>query len=305
MDHVPLNWLKTFECVARLSSFQEAARELHVTTGAVSQQIRKLEDVVGALLFLRSRSPISLTAIGESYYREIQDPLERLAAATRQIRKHHSQGPLRLWGSRFFMRLWLLHHLSDFRSLHPHIELSIETGKPNEGVPSDADIAIRVGRDSRADLTHEALMPRIAIPVCSPHYAREHGLAGAEKDLSRCTLLSSRTAPGEWSIWARANGIDPDGLTNIITLSSTDLVHDASVESIGVSLGRLGFIEKEILENRLVGLSSSPVNLGDDFYIHYNRRSVGDPRIRIFSRWIRKEVAVTLRRSQDLLGSGP
>ena len=71
MHHVPLNWLKTFECVARLLSFQNAARELHVTTGAVSQQIRKLEDVVGASLFLRSRSPIALTVIGEAYFREI------------------------------------------------------------------------------------------------------------------------------------------------------------------------------------------------------------------------------------------
>ena len=303
MDHVPLNWLKTFECVARLLSFQEAARELHVTTGAVSQQIRKLEDVVGALLFLRSRSPISLTAIGESYYLEIREPLERLAAATRQIRKHHSQGPLRIWGSRFFMRLWLLQHLSDFRSLHPEVELSIETGKPNEGVPSDADIAIRVGCDGHPDLTHEALMPRIAIPVCSPHYAREHGLTGGERDLSGCTLLSSRTAPGEWRIWAGANGVDPEALTNIITLSGTDLVHDASVESIGISLGRLGFIEKEILENRLVILPGIPVDLSDEFYIHYNRRSINDPRMRIFARWIRNEVAITMTRSRNLLGS--
>lgn len=303
MDHVPLNWLKTFESVARLLSFQQAARELHVTTGAVSQQIRKLEDVVGASLFLRSRSPIALTAIGESYFRAIQAPLEQLQMATRQIRKHQSPGPLRIWGSRFFMRLWLLQHLAGFRGLHPDMELSIETGRPNEGVPSDVDIAIRVGRDSNPDLRHQELMPRIVIPVCSPEYAREQGLMGEQRDLSRSTLLCSSTTSDEWQIWAAANGVDNVKLSNIVTLSSSDLVHGAALEGLGVSLGRFGFIEKEIRLGHLIVLQGNSVDLGEGFFIHYKRDAMHDPRVRSFIRWIRNEVADTIANSRDVLGA--
>ncbi|MBU0584117.1 MAG: LysR family transcriptional regulator [Alphaproteobacteria bacterium] len=303
MHHVPLNWLKTFECVARLLSFQNAARELHVTTGAVSQQIRKLEDVVGASLFLRSRSPIALTVIGEAYFREIQEPLEKLYMATRQIEKHKSPGPLRIWGSRFFIRLWLLQHLASFRSLHPDIELSIETGKPNEGVPSDVDIAIRVGRDSHPDLKHQELMPRIVIPVCSPAYAREQGLTDAGGELSRYTLLCSSTTSDEWQIWAAANAIDHGKLSNIVTLSSSDLVHGAALEGVGISLGRLGFIEKEIEQGHLIALHGHSVDLGKGFVIHYRRDAMHDPRVRAFFRWIKSEVADTIANSHHLLGS--
>ena len=303
MDHVPLNWLRTFECVARLLSFQKAARELHVTTGAVSQQIRKLEDIIGASLFLRSRSPIALTETGEAYFREIQEPLERLNRATRQVRKQKSPGPLRIWGSRFFMRLWLLQHLASFRSAHPDIELSIETGKPNEGVPSDVDIAIRVGRDSHPDLRHQELMPRIVIPVCSPGYAREHGLMADGSDLSRFTLLCSSTTSDEWQIWAAANGIDNVSLSNIVTLSSSDLVHGAALEGVGISLGRFGFIEKEIRLGHLIVLHGNSVDLGEGFFIHHKRDAMHDPRVRSFIRWIRNEVAETIADSHHVLGS--
>jgi len=59
----PLSSLRSFEAVARLLSFSKAAEELHVTPGAISQQIRSLEELLGTRLFDRTRRSVALTDV--------------------------------------------------------------------------------------------------------------------------------------------------------------------------------------------------------------------------------------------------
>lgn len=60
----PLNWLRSFEVSARALSFTHAAEELHLTQGAVSQQIRQLESHLGVALFKRLPRGLGLTEEG-------------------------------------------------------------------------------------------------------------------------------------------------------------------------------------------------------------------------------------------------
>ena len=85
----PLGSLRAFEAVARRLSFTKAADELHLTPGAVSQQVRQLEELLGQRLFVRTKRSVALTEIGMRMLPDIQAGLETLLRA---VRSHSSSG---------------------------------------------------------------------------------------------------------------------------------------------------------------------------------------------------------------------
>jgi LysR family transcriptional regulator, glycine cleavage system transcriptional activator len=115
----PLNAVRVFEAAGRHRSFSRAAIELCVTPGAVSRQIAKLEDFLGLPLFVRGGAELRLTADGERFLAHVADALERLQAGTQDLRGERADDTLHIWGSRFFIRIWLLPRLADFQALHP------------------------------------------------------------------------------------------------------------------------------------------------------------------------------------------
>src|SRR5258706_5960575 len=81
----PLNALKAFEAAARSQNFTRAAEELRVTQGAVSQQVKALEDTLGLKLFARARQRLALTEAGREYLGVVRDALDRIAAGTERL----------------------------------------------------------------------------------------------------------------------------------------------------------------------------------------------------------------------------
>jgi LysR family glycine cleavage system transcriptional activator len=82
----PLNALRAFEAAARHLSFKLAAHELHVTPGAVSQQVKALEERLGARLFDRLHKQLVLTPAGQTYLPEVREAFRRIAGATAQLK---------------------------------------------------------------------------------------------------------------------------------------------------------------------------------------------------------------------------
>lgn len=80
-----LNALRAFDAAARLGSFQAASGELHVTQGAIAQQIRKLEADLGLPLFIRAARGVTLTETGAAYHHEISKALSLIDRATRAL----------------------------------------------------------------------------------------------------------------------------------------------------------------------------------------------------------------------------
>jgi len=82
----PLNALRAFEAAARHLSFKQAAYELHVTAGAISQQVRLLEERLGVQLFERLTRQLILTRAGEAYLTPVRQAFRRIAEATSELR---------------------------------------------------------------------------------------------------------------------------------------------------------------------------------------------------------------------------
>src|SRR6516164_10499212 len=110
----PLNAVKAFEAAARSESFTRAAEELNVTQGAVSQQVKALEDTLGIKLFRRERQRLILTEAGRNYLAVIRDALDQIAAATQRLLQRQESGVLTISTSADFAAKWLVNRLSRF-----------------------------------------------------------------------------------------------------------------------------------------------------------------------------------------------
>ena len=88
----PLNALKAFEAAARHESFTRAAEELCVTQGAVSHQVKALEETLGLKLFNRERQKLIITEAGRDYLAVLRDAFDRIALGTARVVQRQSSG---------------------------------------------------------------------------------------------------------------------------------------------------------------------------------------------------------------------
>src|SRR6202022_1473759 len=110
----PLNALKAFEAAARHESFTRAAEELCVTQGAVSHQVKALEETLGVKLFNRERQRLVITEAGREYLAVIRDALDRIAVGTERLVQRQTSGVLTVSTSPDFAAKWLVHRLRRF-----------------------------------------------------------------------------------------------------------------------------------------------------------------------------------------------
>ncbi len=186
----PLNAVRVFEAAGRLENFSKAAAELKVTPGAVSRQVRKLEEHIGASLFARVGTDVRLTPEGRLYLGSVQDALEVLEAGTQRINVKEGTQPLHIWGSRFFIRLWLVPRLPDFHKAFADQEVMITSALPSDPMPGSFDVAVKLGDGNWPGYRADLLIPRVLVPVCSPAYLRANpaaapgrpGARGADPD---------------------------------------------------------------------------------------------------------------------------
>jgi len=112
----PLAALRAFEAAARLESFSRAADEIHVTHGAVSHQVRALEDFIGVPLFMREGRGVVLTGDGRTLAAEIRAGLAQIGAAAEAIRRRARSNRLTISVLPSFGSRWLMPRIGRFMS---------------------------------------------------------------------------------------------------------------------------------------------------------------------------------------------
>jgi LysR family glycine cleavage system transcriptional activator len=286
----PLNAARTFEVAGRLGNFSKAADELNVTPGAVSRQIRKLEDHLGISLFTRGTTELSLTEAGRSYLEAVRDALSRLEAATRRIGAVADDRPLHIWGSRFFIRLWLVPRLPDFHARFPDQEVMITTAMPSDPMPQDIDVAIRLGDGNWNGLSSHLLIRHSLIPVCSPSYLETAPPLEQPQHIAQHTLLQTPNGEGNWKLWYDGLGLPSVAMPDRITFTSTDMAYSGALDGLGIVLGRCGFFEGDVRKGRLVVPFDHVHHADDGFYLLYQQRRPLPKRITVFRDWLLEQL---------------
>ncbi|SDN41977.1 LysR family transcriptional regulator, glycine cleavage system transcriptional activator [Ensifer sp. YR511] len=185
--HLPsLRAIQTFEAAARHLSFTQAADELHVTPGAISRQIRALEDLFGQPLFERIHRGVNLTSFGIKYFNGISHHFSELRKLTEATIPQETSASLHILCSQTFAIRWLMPRLPDFHRRYPQFDVTLTTSsKPLDFATCNADVAIRLGQGDWKDTISYPLVTMPLMPVCSPSYRRS-------ADFRPCKISSAR-----------------------------------------------------------------------------------------------------------------
>jgi len=285
----PLNALRAFDAAAHHLSFTRAAAELFVTHGAVSRQIRLLEEWLGVALFRREHRAVVLTEAGQAYAQAVRESLDRLAEATQQLRARDRAGRLNVATSDSFAALWLVPRLGRFRAQHAEVDLRLSTSDRLIDLAREGfDMAIRYGRGVYPGLEAEHLMTEDLSPVCSPALLEgPEGLRRPE-DLGRVTLLHDDMRQ-DWRMWLMAAGIEGIDSTRGPSYEHSNLVIQAAVQGEGVALGRGALVAGDLAAGRLVQPFDISLRADFAYYVVHPPGALARPKVRAFRDWLMEE----------------
>lgn len=297
----PLTALRSFETAARHGSFSRAADELCVTHGAVSRQVKALEDWAGVALFDRVGRRVVLTSAGRRFAEKVSDAFGDIASAARMLRAEHSEAcVLTLNVLPTFAMRWLLPRLSKFQFTHPEIELRLTTS--DEALdrigPGQFDIAVRRKNALPVqDFQTGTIFTEDELPVCSPGFAAKHPIS-RPADMQSLPLLVADTRSGSWDRWFAAAG--ETGVGNKAALQRFDhfyLALQAAIDGLGFALGPLPLIEEDLAQGRLVAPLSGPKLSAVPYCWAVRAKEAEDPTVVQFLTWLEEE-ALEFRRSR-------
>ena len=297
----PLNALRAFEAAARHLSFLKAAEELNVTAGAVSQQIKTLEDHLSLKLFRRQARGVLLTDAGQRYGKRISELLDQIAAATRDLGRQSGGAVLTVTTMPSFAARWLIPRLGAFGRLHP--ELAVRTladDKLATFLDDDVDVAIRFGAGNYVGLTADFLFREEVFPVCSPRLLEGDMPPRRLEDLAHHTLLHDEPHPGlhelEWSAWLAKRGIRNIDAHQGPRFTYTHMSLTAAAMGQGLALGTSVLCADDLESGRLVRPFPDKIVAAFAYYLVFPPMALDRPRVVAFRDWM-LEAASTFRLS--------
>jgi LysR family transcriptional regulator, glycine cleavage system transcriptional activator len=287
----PLSALRAFEAAGRNLSIARAAEELSVTPGAISRQIRALEDYLGVPLFERNHREVKLTAASSAYVSSLTEVFDDAERATRRMVRAHRRETLHVYSSITFTLRWLVPHLASFRAKYPDQEIQLTAALPSalDFDDGDVDVAIQSITPPPEMISHRLIEVEF-VPVCSAKLLAESGPLTTVADLGRMTLLSSVARGRDWENWLAAAGYPGLQPHHSISFENSILAYQAALEGIGVAIGRRFLIADDLASGRLVAPLDFVLRDGSAFHIVYSPKAASNPQVIQFRDWAFAEV---------------
>jgi LysR family glycine cleavage system transcriptional activator len=290
-----LNTLRAFEAAARHGSFTRAAEELCLTQGAISHQVKALEDELGVKLFNREHQRLVITQAGRAYLVEVRDALDRIAIATERLVERQSSGALTISTSPDFAAKWLVHRLGKFAESHPEIDLRLSAAMHHvDFAREDVDVAVRHGKGDWEGLHVERLCAEQLFPVCSPRLI-ENGKLTAPSDILKFPLLHL-DARSDWATWLERAGVSGADVSRGPIMNHASMLIDAAIDGQGIALARSVLAAWDLVHGRLVRPFAQGLPLSRSYWIVCPKATASLPKIRTFSKWMLAEAAEDVRR---------
>ena len=304
----PLGALRAFEAVARHSNITKAAEELHVTPGALSHQIRGLEQLLGVTLFERQARGMVLTQHGSVLFPGLRSGFVQIREAVEALRAAGEQQVLVLSAPPGFTSKWLAPRLYRFAERHPQIELRVASSAAYANFTTDGvDAAIRSAthrRPREPGLSYEKLMDASLVVVCSPRLLGGSGNGGTGQPWYRLPrihddqLAGSPEMPG-WRDVLQAAGLAPEPDTTVergLHFNSADHAVDAAIQGAGLLLAHTLLVREELRSGRLVQPLDVVLPLDRAYYFVCPARKRQLPGAAAFRYWLGAEMAEDARR---------
>lgn len=298
MRRLPLGALVYFEAAARHRKFTSAAEELHVSQGAVSQQIKSLEDRLGCPLFVRNAREMRLTKAGARLLPAVQSAMAELEEAIAGVTRRDRRNTLRVGALPTFSTRWLIPRLQSFHSLNADVSvelLSLPSDFVRDGFAPDldgpgADVAVTYGGGGWVGLNDLKLFDETMVVVASPGFLARRPVRRVE-DLAERTLLQHSTRPNAWRGWARQFGPRSLAPGDGPRFEHFFMVREAAIAGLGVALLPSYLVAPDIADGRLARPLPHALDTGRGYYLVWPGARAEDRVIRRFVSWLGAEAA--------------
>jgi LysR family transcriptional regulator, glycine cleavage system transcriptional activator len=296
----PLSALRAFEAAARHLSLTRAAQELHVTAGALSHQIRGLEELLGLKLLERRVRSIALTPAGKQLYPGLHTGFSHIRDAVTSLSSASDERVLVISTPPGFTSKWLAPRLYRFASAYPEIDVRVSSSLGNANFSNDGvDVAVRhmpVGQASDSALVIESLIELTLLPVCSPRLMTTHGPLDGPEALKGMPLihddtLADRVRLSTWVEWFKLASVEGVDVSRGLRFNSTDHALDAAGEGAGVLLAHDVLAYDDLRTGRLVIAVDFPVRPDRAYHFVCPRSRRDHPHVQAFRTWIKQELA--------------
>lgn len=256
----PLNAVRAFDAAARLGSYVEASKALHVTQPAIGRHVKLLEEWLGVQLFERTSRGVTLTLAGEKYYRKIAAALQLIIEAGKEIRPKDAERWLRIMVVPGFAKRWLTPRLEAMRHLRPGLKFAIEPNSTFSDVDGkNADLGIVYGLDGQYPHSRESLICPRVFPICTPGYLASIDPIVGPADLVKHKLI--HVDDGEWwNMWFAAYGLDVH-LSSDMLYVNNDHALSVAESGQGIALANEVLVREELAAGKLVKALDTQVKL--------------------------------------------
>jgi LysR family glycine cleavage system transcriptional activator len=285
-SRTPVNWLRAFEVAARHLSLSAAAQELSVTTAAVSQQVRLLEQRLGVPLFVRHSRGLRLTRAGEALVPACRDSFGRLDAALEELFGRRNKDTLVVRVALGFARQWLFNKLASFSLQQPDIRVrvvaSVWAGQP---LDSSIDVDIRIASAPVAGVESHQLTRDDIFPVCS---SRLRARLRNPADLCSQPLLGTIGFAQGWREWFHAAKVKDTILPARLEFDSMRLTLETAALGHGIALARTSYAEDLLRSRQLRRLFDVRLVATDNLFLALARGTPADAPAALFRDWLLK-----------------
>jgi DNA-binding transcriptional LysR family regulator len=266
-------------------SFSAAARALKLTPSAVSKQVSRLEDRLGARLLNRTTRSLSLTEEGRAFHARCVQILAEIDEAETAVTELHAapRGTLRVAAAVAFFNHQVMPLLPEFLERYPEVRFDlVMTDREVDMVDERIDVAIRFGQPRESTLIARKLAVSRRVICAAPAYLARHGTPQTPADLVAHNCLTLSTRP-EFNVWAF--GERPEDhlqVTGNVELNQADALYDACLAGIGLARVAGYLVEGDIKAGRLVAVLSGQLRESSNLYAVYPHRRHLSPKVRAF-----------------------
>ncbi|CAI1501371.1 LysR substrate-binding domain-containing protein [Serratia entomophila] len=287
-DRIPLHILPTFVIAARLENLRATAQQVHLTHGAVSQQIQQLEQAIGCPLFERRGRGLRLNAAGRELLAVAEPALLALQRGVGRVRRIAASHSLRISVLPSFAHYWLLPRLPAFRDTCADIALDIDASLAVQDLAQGGfDAAIRIGSGRWPGLYAERIASGEVVPVASPALAQREQKA-FDSAASDVPLLEHDATP--WRVWFQAHQ-QVDYGRQLALFNDAGLLIRAAEQSFGIALVKRLLAHDAVGDGRLVEMAAAR-RLGDgDFYLVWPQAAGLTPAVEQLLAWLRRQLS--------------
>lgn len=311
LDAQLLSDLWIFRAAARSESMSVAASQLHVTAGAVSQRVQRLEARLGVSLFVRQKSRVVLTEAGSVLLETMNGVSAALNEALARVDRSERVSVVVSCGGSLVTE-WLLPNLRDFYQECPDIELQVraETIVPTAARMADEsiDVAVSYLHQRPGDVVELASIQELTFPVCSRDYReRLESRPAQEREVAvmhDADAWREGEAPrAEWMEWLAGSG----AVSSFIVKSERQfnmahLAYQAASYGQGIAIGRSLSVHGMLKSGRLVSALDLPPVPSASYRLLARSEPASDTPIARFAAWMAAALERTQQETLHLIG---